>query len=567
VLRFSLAVILALGAFAVRAHAQLAPAEVALVVARGNAESERLAEYYVSKRNIPAENVCPIDVPKDEELSRQAWTDDVRPAIRQWLAEHDPDNKLLCLTTVWGVPLSIGAAEPNDALRRYREYLAGERLERIKQLRKAVEQCNVLAPAGAITTDAPGAAAKDPPPAPPMVTLGDDAPPSEMIAHLETVLEASLKAAQLRIAAMPVGQPRQNAQQTLQQTVAAAGGAGVILQNLQQQFQSSANATLQGEFDRLRGATAAWVEARQVLEAQPPSIDRDAAVLAIVERLAGHLGAVRWLDAQLAIVARGETGASFDSELALVRWDDGYELLRWQPNYLQLPFANSQLRRTYPTLMTARLDAPTLALAKGLIDASLAAEAAGLQGKAYLDARGLAATQQAAERGSAAAFDAALVAAGEGLNANTTIEAVIDNQPPPFQAGACPDAALYAGWYSLGKYVDAFEWQSGAIAYHAGGSEAARLHDAASQRWCKRLLEDGAAATIGAVAEPGIAGYPRPDEFFASLLRGDLTLAEAYWQTVPGTSWQMVLIGDPLYRPFANRNVRPEGSVLRDAGR
>jgi hypothetical protein len=307
VLRFPLAIVLALAAFAVRASAELAPAEVALVVARGNAESERLAEYYVSKRALPAANICPIDVPEGEELSRQAWTDEVRPAIREWLAEHDPDNKLRCLTTVWGVPLSIGAAEPNDAQRRYEDYLKGERLERIGLLRKAVEQCNALAPAGAITTDAPGAAAKDPPPAPPVVTLGDDAPPEEMIAHLETVLEASLKGAQLRIAAMPVGPPRQAAQQSLQQIVAAAGGGGVILQNLQQQIQSTpqANAALQGEFDRLRGATAAWLEARQVLENQPLAIERDAAILAIVERLAGHLGALRWLDAQLAIVARG----------------------------------------------------------------------------------------------------------------------------------------------------------------------------------------------------------------------------------------------------------------------
>jgi len=34
-----------------------------------------------------------------------------------------------------------------------------------------------------------------------------------------------------------------------------------------------------------------------------------------------------------------------------------------------------------------------------------------------------------------------------------------------FQPGEAPDAALYCGWYSLGKYVDAFTWRKGSVAY------------------------------------------------------------------------------------------------------
>jgi len=37
------------------------------------------------------------------------------------------------------------------------------------------------------------------------------------------------------------------------------------------------------------------------------------------------------------------------------------------------------------------------------------------------------------------------------------------------------------------------------------------------------------------------------------LLDGRLGLAECYALSKPFWSWQMVLIGDPLYRPFANR--------------
>ena len=41
-----------------------------------------------------------------------------------------------------------------------------------------------------------------------------------------------------------------------------------------------------------------------------------------------------------------------------------------------------------------------------------------------------------------------------------------------------------------------------------------------------------------------------PELFFALLLDGRLTLAEVYAFSKPFWSWQMVLIGDPLYRPF-----------------
>jgi uncharacterized protein (TIGR03790 family) len=549
-------------------RADLLPAEVAVIAARGNQESERLAQYYAKQRGIPADHICLIDVSADEECSRQEWTARIRPAVREWLAEHDADSKLRCLVTTWGVPLAIGPAEPTDALRAYQSFLGGERQARIDVLLAVIKQFDALAPASEITTDAVGAAGKPKPAASAEVKLDAQAPPAEQLKFLEDALEGALKGAQARIAALPDGPARIAAQGPLQQQVAAAGGASVILQNLGQQLRANPRPAMQSEFDRLRGAAAAWVEARSVLEQRPASIERDAAILGIVERLSGHFGVIRWLDEQIAMAARNETTASFDSELALVRWNDGYELLRWQPNYLRLAYANSHLRHAYPTFMVARLDAPTLALAKGLIDAAIAAEKTGLAGKAYFDSRGLApAGQTNVEPGSSADFDRALASAAAGLRANTAIDTVLDELPPTFAAEACPDAALYCGWYSLGKYVDAFDWQPGAVAYHVGGSEASRLHDPASQRWCKRLLEDGVAATIGAVAEPTTVAYPRPDEFFASLLRGDLTLAEAYWQTAPSTSWSMMLIGDPLYRPFKNRRGGAEGSVLRDAGR
>ena len=114
---------------------------------------------------------------------------------------------------------------------------------------------------------------------------------------------------------------------------------------------------------------------------------------------------------------------------------------------------------------------------------------------------------------------------------------------------------MYCGWYSLGKYIDAFDWAPGAVGYHLASGEAATLHDATSQVWCKKMLEDGITATMGPVYEPYLASFPRPEEFFGLLLAGDLTLAECYWRTQPFTSWMQTLIGDPLYRPYKNNKV------------
>jgi hypothetical protein len=101
--------------------------------------------------------------------------------------------------------------------------------------------------------------------------------------------------------------------------------------------------------------------------------------------------------------------------------------------------------------------------------------------------------------------------------------------------------------------VDAFDWVPGAVGYHLASAEATTLRDPSSQVWCKKMLEKGVCATVGPVYEPYLVAFPRPDEFFSLLLRGDLTLVECYSLTNPFNSWMMTLIGDPLYRPFKYR--------------
>ncbi len=554
--------------------ADLTPQEVAVVAASGNRESEGLAKYYLRMRGIPAEHLCMVVMPQEEVCPRPVWEAKIRPAIRQWLAEHDPQRKLKCLVTVWGVPLKISPAAPTASSIRYVNFLAAERDHRQQLLAEVVTAFDRLAPSGdagktpattAPTSNSDQRAADE---RTKNSATGDAAAPTDPktesgFAELQKRLEAALQRAQQRVAALPEGDERLRLQTQVQQLATAAGGINVLLPALNQRLTTGdANKEqIKSEFDVLRGRLMAQLDDRAVLEQMPLSMERDALILAIIERAQGLLGSVQWLDQELQTAKRNETGASFDSELSLVLWQDDYQLLRWQPNYLRPGYANSQLPVFFPTLMVARIDAPTLRLAKGLIDTAIEVEQKGLRGNVYIDARGLAKVEQAPPAvGSYEDYDHSLLVTARGIESQTDLKVVLENTPKLFQAGECPHAALYCGWYSLAKYVDAFDWVPGAVAYHLASAEAATLRDPKSEVWCKKMLEDGVCATIGPVYEPYLAAFPRPDEFFAVLLRGDRTLVECYYLTQPFNSWMMTLIGDPLYRPFKYRAAVASGA-------
>ncbi len=67
------------------------------------------------------------------------------------------------------------------------------------------------------------------------------------------------------------------------------------------------------------------------------------------------------------------------------------------------------------------------------------------------------------------------------------------------------------------------------------------------------MLEKGVAATIGPVGEPYIQAFPVPHIFFWAIIDGYWSLAESYYLSLPYISWKMVLIGDPMYRPFMKK--------------
>ncbi len=242
--------------------------------------------------------------------------------------------------------------------------------------------------------------------------------------------------------------------------------------------------------------------------------------------------------------------ASLDSELALILAGD-YPLAAWVPNpfFLGNKGKSADLPVQKPSvLMVGRLDGPGPAVVKRIIDDSLEAEKEGLSGTAYFDAR-YPRPAKTDVKGTAY-YDLSIHLAAERVRKSGRLAVVVDDQSGLFQPGDAPDAALYCGWYSLARYVDAFTWKKGAIGYHIASQECQTLRAGSSQVWCKRMLEEGAAAVIGPVGEPYAQAFPVPEAFFGLLVDGYYTLAESYFLSLPWLSWKMVLVGDPLYRPF-----------------
>jgi len=237
-------------------------------------------------------------------------------------------------------------------------------------------------------------------------------------------------------------------------------------------------------------------------------------------------------------IAGKETSASVDSELSMVL-AGVYELYRWQPN----PLRSGNWAMIFNTIMVSRLDGPSYAIAKGLVDKAISAEKRGLRGVAYIDSRGLRGMDLASR------YDRSLRELAELTRLVTAMPVREERTERLFKAGQCPDAAIYCGWYSLGKYIDAFDFVEGAVGFHIASIEADRLRDPDSTRWCSAMLRDGITATLGAVEEPYLHAFPDPKSFFAELYKGRC-LVEAFYLTKPFNSWRLVLIGDPLYRPF-----------------
>ena len=205
------------------------------------------------------------------------------------------------------------------------------------------------------------------------------------------------------------------------------------------------------------------------------------------------------------------------------------------------PFASSKLPIM---LLVGRIDGPSYEICKRMINDAVATEARGLWGMCYIDV--------AKKGGGYASGDNWLESIAE-LNFLTGIPTVVDRNKQTFTTNyPMNDAALYYGWYTKHRngslLNEQFQFRKGAVATHLHSFSASNLRDTNSH-WSGPILAKGAAATLGNVYEPYLHLTHHLDIFHDRLIKG-FSLVEAAYMAAPVLSWQQVVLGDPLYRPF-----------------
>jgi uncharacterized protein (TIGR03790 family) len=483
----------------------LTPDEIALVVNDNVPESRQLAEFYSQARNVPADRIIALDLPDGEEIPFDIYERQVTPQVRQFLRSRELEQKVRCLVTFYGVPLRIadrvGTPRDNNEVARL-----------TASLRQLANQLTKIA------TDIERRAAE----------IDHTFKPPSTDRTVEALAQRLQRAMQrVEVESQQTGDPKRRQElndylsESVQKLMAEAPGQDVMPASAPVPASMPAAALAElGEkpFDP---------EAREIVRRQ-------------ARRGAGLIGYARLLQGHIDYLATKETGAAFDSELALLWWPT-YARARWQPNALNAHF---KALRSPPVVMVLRLDAPAPQMVRDLIAASIRVEREGLSGKLVVDSRGIHTPD------GFGAFDQRLRTLATRVQTRTDVPVILDEKPEVLPANSVDDVALYCGWYSVHTYVPGMKLNPGAVGYHVASFELVSLRNIARHGWVRGLLESGAVSSVGPVAEPYLHSFPAPDEFFPLLLTGTKTLAEVYWTTVPMASWMQTCIGDPLYSPY-----------------
>lgn len=233
-------------------------------------------------------------------------------------------------------------------------------------------------------------------------------------------------------------------------------------------------------------------------------------------------------------------GGAVDAELALLPAGD-YPINAYFPN----PLFNQDRPSVFASakvIKVSRLDGPTLRDAKSLVDQALAGERAGLIGRAYVDIGG------PHGEGDGWLEETAKEVASLGFDSD------VDRKRSTLETTARFDApVLYFGWYEnrLNGPMAApgFRFPPGAVALHIHSFSAPSLRNPGSG-WVAPLVARGVSATFGNVDEPYLQLTHQPQRILRALARG-WTLGDAAAYSIIAYSWQGIVVGDPLFRPFA----------------
>jgi uncharacterized protein (TIGR03790 family) len=238
--------------------------------------------------------------------------------------------------------------------------------------------------------------------------------------------------------------------------------------------------------------------------------------------------------------------ASVDSELAVLGLFSRQISGPLRNLYFQSFKTIGEMENPVP-LLVCRLDAPDAETVRRMIVDSIATEKKGLWGRAYVDGAHETAPGYAVGDQWLREILVQLHKVG--------VPVVYDDTPALFpNRYPMTDCALYYGWRTekvTGPFAQPeFRFSRGAVAVHIHSFSAMTLRDP-NVFWVAPLLTRGAAATLGNVYEPYLQMTAHLNIFNDRLLHG-FTFAESAYSSIEVVSWMSVMVGDPLYRPYAS---------------
>lgn len=493
-----------------------------LVVNRNAPAGVELAKHYAQVRGVPTGRIVELDLPDTDEISLDDYERLIAEPLLSALRDPSVGGKVRCLVTFTGVPFRI-AARPKDP-----STLAELRL--IGEHRRAMD-----ALLGSAAGRAEALAARtDPsfrPPAGRNVSVGDR-------------LRAAAQFGGERIGGLA--------------DAAAAAEIERAWDEMSVELQKPVSLPPEPP------ATAPAATGRSTTEpaALPPGTlrfgsagDRRDARAAV--RASGPLRYEQLLALQADFLTFDQPDAAVDSELATLPWGP-HPRAKWLLNPLRYDVDRS--RPAPPTLMVMRLDGPSPAVVRRMIDDAVAVERDGLGGQVVLDTWNKPANKPDGSPDGYGVYDETIRRLERVVATKTGLKLTFEATDQLIGGDKAADGiAAYCGWYDPNRVQLPGTFARGAVGFHVASYTAVGIRGQGGGWWVPAMLEAGAAATLGPVSEPYLTAFPKADEFFPLLFTGRLTLAEVYWRTTPMVSWKMLAIGDPLYTPYkSNPAIRVE---------
>ncbi|WP_454060819.1 TIGR03790 family protein [Candidatus Nitrospira salsa] len=535
------------------AFAEMSPNQIVIVSNENSHGSDSVARHYAQKRGIPASHILELDTSTKETISREEYEQAIVQPIQAALKVKNLASKVRVIVTTYGIPLRVRAPRPSSQEKIWLEDAKAWRkssVEFLQELKNDIEHI-----ATQESQSVPSQSSAQP---------SDSTIDQRAIDSLIQRVNQAIQEAYHRLEQLEDANSRKAHDLVLGRAIQRVNGlAGKvqILQHLSEKTATLMDAPLTNIRAQLRSA-----EHLVSLLLDVPSDKGRERAYQVVQKHFGVSGVLRFANQEIQRFSFASADASVDSELSLLWWDRTFAHPSGKipnPLYAWYPVRAQEPSLSLPVMLVSRLDGPSPNLVKQMIDHAILAEQEGLKGNAYFDARGMDSDQPL----SYGHYDRDIRRLSNAVQKNSSYPVILENTQKRFsQSGEAPGVALYVGWYRLRHYEDAFSFNPGSIGYHIASGEAVSLRDPMERGWCKNALERGITATLGPIGEPYLDAFPLPTDFFGLLLTGHYSLVEAFYLSTRHMSWQMVLVGDPLYNPWRGRTLAhkvKESGILR----